>query len=156
MGHLIESWASLYSSHAALRTSTEFLHIGGLVVSGGCAIAADRITLRAARDDLATRRSELRALDGTHRVVIIGLAVVIISGLLMFGADVDAFLYSKLFWLKMGLMVLLFVNGNVLLRAEHRAETGDPDGLRLLLLTAKASLVLWMLTTLAGAALPNI
>jgi uncharacterized membrane-anchored protein len=153
--HLVESWASLYSNHPALRTGVGFLHVGGLVVGGGCAIAADRITLRVVRGDVATRTAALHTLDGTHHVVIAALAVVIASGVLMFGADVDTFLYSKFFWLKMALVVLLLANGNVLLRAEHRIEAGDLRGWTRLTLAARASVVLWMLTTLAGVALPN-
>lgn len=156
LAHLLETWAALYSNHAALRTGAEFLHVGGLVAGGGCAVAADRITLRARRHDPAARLAELRMLHGTHRVVVAALAVVVASGALMFGADVDTFLSSKAFWLKMGLFVLLLVNGNVLLRAEHRIEAGDADSWKRLAITAKVSLALWTLTTLVGSALPNL
>ena len=50
LSHLLESWASLYANHAALRTGVEFLHLGGLVAGGGCAITADLATIAAARD----------------------------------------------------------------------------------------------------------
>ena len=52
--HLLESWMSLYANHAALRTGVEFMHIGGLVAGGGCAITADLATITASRDSLAT------------------------------------------------------------------------------------------------------
>jgi len=153
---LFDTWSSLYSNHAALRTSIEFLHVGGLIAGGGCAVAADRMTLMAIRDDAGTRVLRLAALKGIHRVVVAGLIVIIISGVLMFGADVDMFLYSKAFWLKMGLMLLLIANGVVLVRAERRVEHGDQAAWTELRYTATASLVLWFLTTLAGSALPNI
>jgi uncharacterized membrane protein len=153
---LLDTWSSLYSNHAALRTSIEFLHIGGLVAGGGCAVAADRMTLMAIRNDAGTRALRLAALKGIHRVVLAGLVVIIVSGVLMFGADVDMFLYSKAFWLKMGLMLLLMANGAVLVRAERRVEHGDPTAWTQLKYTATASLALWFLTTLAGSALPNI
>jgi uncharacterized membrane protein len=153
---VLESWSSLYSNHAALRTGIEFLHIGGLLAGGGCAIAADRTTLMAMRDEPLTRAAKLSSLKGIHRIVLAGLFVVILSGLLLFGADVDTYLYSKVFWIKMGLMLLLMVNGVVLIRAEHHAEHGDPVAWTRLAITATASLALWLLTTLAGAALPNI
>jgi hypothetical protein len=45
----LENWTSFFSNHAAVRTLIGFFHIGGLVIGGGCAISADRMTLRAAR-----------------------------------------------------------------------------------------------------------
>jgi hypothetical protein len=153
---LLDTWSSLYSNHAALRTSIEFLHVGGLLAGGGCAVAADRMTLMAIRDDTGTRALRLATLKGIHRVVLVGLVVIIVSGVLMFGADADMFLYSKAFWLKMGLMLLLMTNGVVLVRAERRVEHGDLAAWTQLKYTAAASLALWFLTTLAGSALPNI
>jgi hypothetical protein len=153
---LLDTWSSLYSNHAALRTSIDFLHVGGLVAGGGCAVAADRMILMAIRDDSNARAVRLSTLKGIHRVVLVGLLVVIASGVLMFGADVDMFLFSKVFWLKMGLMLLLMVNGLVLVRAERRVELGDQSAWTPLKYTATLSLVLWFLTTLAGSALPNI
>jgi hypothetical protein len=79
-----------------------------------------------------------------------------ISGLLLFGADVDTFLHSRIFWLKMGLMATLVLNGVLLLHGQRRVQRGDANGWTRLHRTAVASLVLWFLTTLAGAALPNI
>lgn len=153
---LLETWSSLYSNHAALRTGIEFLHIGGLLAGGGCAIAADRTTLLAMRAEPAARADRLSSLKGIHRIVLAGLILIIVSGVLLFGADVDTYLYSKVFWIKMGLMTLLLVNGAVLVRAEHRAEHGDLRAWERLGYSAVASLALWLLTTLAGAALPNI
>jgi hypothetical protein len=69
---------------------------------------------------------------------------------------VETFLYSRIFWLKMGLMMLLITNGWLLLRGERRVQNGEPHAWIRLHHTAVASLVLWFLTTLAGAALPNI
>jgi hypothetical protein len=156
MIHLVALWTSLYSNHAVLRTAVGFVHIGGLVGGGGCAIAADRMTLLAGREDRPTRVLQLTSLRTTHRVVLAGLAAVIVSGVLLFAADVDTFLYSKVFWLKMGLMVLLLFNGCVLVRAERRAEQGDEDAWRWLTWTSTISLALWFLTTLAGTGLLNV
>jgi hypothetical protein len=74
----------------------------------------------------------------------------------MFGADVDTFLTSTVFWIKMGLMLLLMANGAILLRAERQVHHGDQTAWTRLTFTATASLALWFLTTLAGTALPNI
>jgi hypothetical protein len=154
--HLLESWASLYANHAALRTSIEFLHLGGLVAGGGCAITADLATITAARDASATRATQLHLLKRTHHIVVAGLVALTSSGLLLFTADVETFWYSRIFWIKMCLMALLVLNGALLMLGERRLTRGDVRAWARLHHTAVVSLVLWFLTTLAGAALPNI
>jgi hypothetical protein len=150
-------WASVYANHAAVRTSVTFMHIAGLVGGGGCAIAADRATLIASRQAGAARRHQLGTLQATHRIVLFGLAIVIVSGVMLFAADIDTFLYSRIFWVKLALVTLLVVNGVALIGAERRALRDDSDaGWTLLRVAAFCSVLLWFLTTLAGAALPNI
>jgi hypothetical protein len=156
LSHLLESWTSLYANHAALRTAIEFTHIGGLVAGGGCAITADLATITAAREIAATPTTLLQLLKRTHRLVVLGLVALVISGLLLFAADVETFLYSRIFWLKMGLMGMLLINGALMLRGERHVKRGEPRAWARLHYAAVASLVLWFLTTLAGAALPNI
>jgi hypothetical protein len=149
-------WGSLYANHAALRTAVVFAHVGGLVGAGGCAIAADRATLLALRRHEAERRHQVEALAGTHRVVIAGLIFIIVSGVLLFAADVQTFLYSRVFWIKMTLILLLLVNGAVLTAAERRANSGADDAWGRLRATSVASLALWFLITFAGVALTNV
>lgn len=149
------NWASFYSNHAALRTLIGFLHIGGLLIGGGLAISADRMTLRAARRGAAERLAQLGELRDTHRTVLFSLAAVMISGFLLFAADSDNFLHSILFWVKMGMVAALMVNGFLLTRAERQAEIDVVRGWKWLTITSTISVALWMLTTLAGAALPN-
>jgi uncharacterized membrane protein len=156
MPHLVDAWASMYSNHAALRTGIDFVHVAGLLVGGGCAVAADRMTLRAAGREPALRTIAVQSLADIHRVVLAGLAAVIASGVLQFFADLDTFLYSRIFWIKMGLVVLLLANGLVLVRAERQAERGEARGWPRLRTASAISLGLWLVTTLAGAALPNI
>jgi uncharacterized membrane protein len=152
----LENWNSFFSNHAVIRTFIGFFHIGGLVLGGGCAIAADRMTLRAAKRSIAERSYQLDALRSTHRIVLVSLAAVAVSGLLLFAADSETFLYSRFFWMKMGLVVALMANGYLLTRAERQAETDAMRGWKWLKVTSTVSVALWMLTTLAGAALPNI
>jgi len=70
-------------------------------------------------------------------------------------SDTDTFLHAPLFWIKMGLVGLLVVNG-ACMRLAERAATGPRSQWKPLAFTAAASLTLWLLTTLAGAALPNV
>lgn len=154
--NVLETWASYFANHRALRTFIDFLHVGGLLAGGGAAIFADRITLMARRLGPAARIEQLNTLRGTHRFVLAGLAAVIVSGLLLVAADTDTFLYSKLFWTKMALFALLLGNGAFLVRAEHRAELGDEHAWKRLTATSAASIVLWFLTTLAGTGLLNM
>lgn len=152
----LENWTSFYSNHAIIRTLIGFFHVGGLVVGGGCAISADRMTLRAARREPAQRIAQLESLRNTHRVVLAGLGAVAVSGFLLFAADSETFLYSVFFWIKMGLILALVANGLLLAHSERQAEFDATRGWRNLTITSSISVVLWMLTTLAGAALPNV
>ncbi len=149
------TWASVYANHAAIRTFVTFLHVGGLVAGGGLAIATDRSVLRASLTDEWSRRTLLDALGASHRIVFFAIIVIIVSGLLMFAADVDTYLDSRVFWLKMALFAMLLGNGAVLTRAERRVLR-DARAWRALRATTFASIALWFLTTLAGVALPNI
>jgi hypothetical protein len=153
---LIESWTSIYANHAALRTAIAFMHIGGLVVGGGCAITADLATITTARQRPVTREMQLHLLQRTHLIVVVGLTALTISGALLFAADAETFWHSRIFWLKMALMGALLTNGALLLRGERQLKRGDTRAWTRLHYAATASLVLWFLTTLAGAALPNI
>jgi len=152
----IESWASFFANHGVVRTLIGFMHVGGLLASGGCAVAADRATLLARRLGIAERRMQLGSLQGLHRIVIGGLALIVISGVLLWASDFDTYLYSKLFWTKMALFGLLLANGALLIRAERHAEGGSVQAWSWLILTSKASIALWFLTTLAGTGLLNI
>jgi uncharacterized membrane protein len=156
LANLMISWGSFYANHAAARTLVAFVHIAALIVGGGIAIAADRSTLHALRQDAPARRVQLEALHGTHRLVIAALALVAISGVLLFASDFETFLYSRFFWIKMGLVALLVINGALVWRAERRAISGDAGAWSTLHVTAIASIALWLLTTLGGVALPNI
>lgn len=156
MSHLIASWESIYANSAVLRTVIGFAHIAGLVGGGGAAIVADRAALSIHRKLEPARLELLRSLHDTHRIVLAGLAALAMSGLLQFAADTQTFLHSKVFWVKMGLLALLLANGLLVMRAEQRALTGLERGWAMLRWSAAASLTLWILITLAGAALPNL
>jgi hypothetical protein len=76
--------------------------------------------------------------------------------LFLFAADVETFLYSRFFWIKMGLLALLILNGAVLRAAGRRAGQGDQSAWQSMRTRALASMALWLLTTLGGVILPNV
>jgi hypothetical protein len=156
LSDLATSWGSVYANHAALRTAVVFAHVASLIVGGGAAIAADRATLRALWLDRTGGGVPLEILQSTHRLVILSLVLVAASGVLMFAADVTTFLYSRIFWIKMGIVTLLVVNGALLFRAEGQARRGAASAWPTLHMTAVASVALWLLAALAGVALTNI
>ena len=153
---LVDTWASIYANSATLRSAISFVHVGGLVGGGGCAVAADRATLRAfRRAPEGSVADEVHHLHSVHNVVLAGLAAVIVSGVLLMLADLDAYLTATVFWIKMALMVALFVNGSILVRSALRAEAGDARARTALWRASIASIILWFATTLAGTVLPN-
>ena len=151
---LVQPWADYYSDSHLAQTLVTFAHIGGLLVGGGIAIAADRTTLRMTSD--VDRKRHLLDVSNAHRVVVGSLIVVVLSGILLFASDVEAHWESWIFWVKMALVAVLLVNGARMRSIERRASTdsvlsvahwGAFRG------TAITSLVLWLATTLAGVAL---
>jgi uncharacterized membrane protein len=151
------NWGSYYANHAVLRTLVAFAHVGGLVVAGGAAMVADRAVLASARrGDELEREALLVSVRNTHAVVLMGLVAVMASGVLLFAADLDTYVESRLFWTKMALIVLLIINGLMLAAAERRAAEGHAASWGILRWTATASLALWFLTTLTGVGLLNI
>lgn len=153
---LATTWGSFYANHSAMRTIVAFGHVGGLVAAGGASMTADREILFAHRRHGQDGSVALATIRKTHRLVLAGLAVIIASGLLLFAADLDAYLVSRLFWIKMALVVALMINGAILTRAERRVSSNLTDSWGTLQWTAIASLSLWFLTTFIGTALPNI
>ena len=151
----VETWSALYSSSATLRSAINFAHLGGLVGGGGCAIAADRAMLKAFHRGAEERRRELAAVAGTHAVVLVGLALVLVSGFLLMFADLESYLEAPAFWIKMALVMLLLGNGLMIRRAERSATIGDDSAWPTLRRTAVLSLTLWLTTTLAGVVVPN-
>jgi len=146
----IESWAAYYDHHQLVSVTIRYLHLAGLVLGGGTALAADRQVLRALRTEPSERARVVPALDAAHRVVVPGLALMIVTGLLMTASDTDTFFASRLYWTKLSLVGLLLLNGLGLLLAERAVAGQKPRGWLWLGLTSGASLLLWLGIMFAG------
>ncbi len=146
---VLARWSLYYADHRLISIGITFLHLAGVLVGGGAAITLDRTVLRAARAGRHLRQDVLASLAASHRTVVPALSVVVTTGLLMAAADRETFLSSRVFYVKMGLVALLVLNGGLLLVGERRAQASE-SGWRLLTVVSSASLVLWLVTLLAG------
>ena len=159
LARLAEPWAHLYADSKTIATIVTFGHVASLLMAGGLAVATDRATLRALRLAAEERGRHLEELAGIHRLVIGGLALSVITGVLLFASDVETFIGSWIFWLKMALICVLLANGYVMTRAEgalrdDAAEAAPAWGR--LRRSALVSVGLWYAITLAGVALVNV
>jgi hypothetical protein len=157
LARLAHPWASLYNDSGALQTGVTFLHVAGIFLGGGFAIATDRETFIAMRNArLSGQIRHLAHLHTIHRPVLLGLVIALGSGLLLFAADVETFARSPVFWVKMLLLGLLLGNGYLLGRTETALREGAPDEPRLwarLRYVSAASMALWLGLILAGTVL---
>ena len=156
---LVAPWAKLYSDSKLVSTGVTFAHIGGLLLGGGCAIAGDRMSLRFNSIDQTCQQNHLDELSALHRPVLVGLGITMLSGLLLLASDLKTFLPSIVFWSKMGLIILLLLNGLQLQRAETAMRVrGDRSerAWRRLRRVAKFSIALWFGVTLLGVALLSV
>lgn len=150
-----DPWAKIFSHSKAVSAGVLFLHLAPLVFAAGAAFTADRATLRAAKAGVADRARQLQEIAASHRIVLAGLALSFVSGILQFLSDVETFLGSVFFWIKLGLVGLLLLNGFFMTRTEKQlATSGDSVALWARMRTiALLSAVLWLATTLAGVVL---
>jgi hypothetical protein len=157
LARLAHPWASLYNDSGALQTGVTFLHVAGIFLGGGFAIATDRETFIAMRNArLSGQIRHLAHLHTIHRPVLLGLVIALGSGLLLFAADVETFARSPVFWVKMLLLGLLLGNASLLGRTETALREGAPDEPRLwarLRYVSAASMALWLGLILAGTVL---
>lgn len=158
---LFAPWKSIYDNSTAVSTGVTFVHVAGLLFGGGFAVAADRSTLRAVKSgDEMFRRRQVDELEAVHRPVLIALTVSVVTGVLLATADLENFLGSPVFWIKLSLVALLLGNGILLRNAERAAgrryaEGGTPESpiWRRLRTVAWLSIVLWTAVALAGVTL---
>ena len=152
VSQLLAGWARLYG-HTPVSATVTYLHLVGILLGGGVAVAADRASLRLSPETLPDWRTELDRLAAVHRWVVGGLALIFASGLLMALAQVANFGTSVVFWTKMGLVALLIGNGYARLRTEIALRQGSLAAWSWFRRTSTASLMLWFLVLLAGTLL---
>ena len=154
---LVEPWSELYGDSVILSTLIVFGHIAALVFAGGLAVTLDRGTLRAAHGSSEVRWRQLEELRAAHRLVIVGIALSMVTGVLLFTADLETYFDSWVFWTKLGLIALLLANGFVMTRVESRISStpnaADDAGWKALRRTATISMFLWFAIAFAGVAL---
>jgi len=152
---LIGRWAQFYSDQKMVSAGITYVHLAGILLGGGIAVASDRASMRLDPGSSADVTQQLDRLYQVHRLVLIGLGLIVTSGLLMLLADLQTFLPSVLYWTKMGLVALLLGNGYVRLRAERALREGR-EAWVVFRRTSAASLVLWFLILLAGTFLTTV
>lgn len=153
----LRPWSDLYNGNSLVSDGVTFVHLSGMLVAGGFAVASDRTVLRSGRAPVSDRAFVLRELRDVHRPVLWGLGLVLVSGVAMMLSDVKTFLPSWVFWTKMGLIALLLLNGLVILRAEHQlaADPLERSQWRRLRNASMRSGGLWVLTLLFGVLLTS-
>ena len=124
----VEPWRRLYAQSPLLSTLILFGHLGGLLAAGGLAVAAERATLRLDPNDDAERRRHLADLERLRTPVWSAFGVAVVSGALLFLADVEAFAASPIFWTKMSLVGLLIGTTWVTSRLDTALRRDGADG----------------------------
>ena len=155
---LFQPWSDFYGHSKFAETVVLFVHVGGLLLGGGIAVANDRATLRAVAQPMDDRARHQRELSAAHPWVIGSLVLIALSGLALLASDIETFWDSPIYWTKMALVVALLINGLVITRAEGAIGHDDDvasAGWRMLRRTALTSLGLWFSITALGIALVN-
>jgi hypothetical protein len=161
-----EPWRRLYAQSPLLSTLILFGHLGGLLAAGGLAVAAERATLRLDPTDDSERSRHLADLARLRTPIWSAFAVAIVSGALLFLADVEAFAASPIFWTKMSLVGVLIATTLVTARLDaalrRDGDAGTPTAAvlrerrwRRRRTGALVTAVLWFGLVLVGAALAS-
>lgn len=163
---LVEPWQSLYAGNSAVSTAVLFVHLSAMVTAAGLAVANDRAIIRTSASDGDGRERRLTDFAASHRTVLSALSVSFVSGILLFLADLEAFVVMPLFWVKLSLILLLMVNASFMVRREQqlRQLTAVPIPSTPAVISrswsrmrghAMASLTLWFAIVLAGTAMTS-
>ncbi len=92
------------------KTAITIVHLFGVVLGAGGAIASDFIFFSSIKDKKITS-TELRFLRVGSRMVWIGVGLLVISGILIFFTDPINYLQSSKFLSKMAIVAVVIING---------------------------------------------
>ena len=152
-----EPWRHVFAHSMVISTGVLFAHVASLVCAAGPSLVADRASLRSSG---AGEEHALMSLVAHRRFASRALVAVVLSGVVLFLSDVEAFAGLPTFWLKMSLVVLLLTNSVFAQRCEQQLPVaGNASGSRRRARASRhgvhagVSVVLWMCTILAGTAL---
>lgn len=154
-------WSALFDHSKWISGAVTGAHIMALVIGGGLAIAMDRMTLRLS--DPSARRAQLAEVRAVHGIVLVTVVVLFVTGVLLAAADVETFLESPVFWVKLAFVAALVVNGLLLTRLEASlsataaagASPIDDDSWARVRLFSWSSVFLWIATAVVGIVLSN-
>lgn len=147
---LIARWAHIYGDTKSVGMVITWTHFAGILLGGGFAVVADRAGLGLSKKAPAEPKAVSAAV---HRWVVAGLVLIFASGILMMLADLHTYFTSLVFWIKMGLVAALLINGYGRSRAETAHRDGAIHGRRRLRRTSIISLVLWFVILLVSTVL---
>lgn len=161
---LLAPWQAVYGDFGILSTSVTALHLIGMLVGGGLAIAADRATLRISEEAPGQREWHLGELNAIHRPVLIAMFLLLVTGVAIIAADVKTFITSPILWVKLTLVALLVINGVVLERTETALRRTDGSAPAAsseklwsrLRVSAICSIAAWIATLVAGVMLAYV
>lgn len=93
-----------------LKLIFTILHLFGVALGAGGAYMSDVMFFSSAKDDRISK-TEFRFLTIGSRMVWIGLALLVLSGLGLFFLNVEGYLASSKFLAKMTIVFIVFING---------------------------------------------
>jgi uncharacterized membrane protein len=158
---LAQPWQKLYAHSTVVATLVLFGHAAGLLVAGALTLSTEANALRLEPSDDDARRRYFRNVTPARGSIALALAVAMLSGVLLFLTDLEAFAVSTIFWTKMGLVALLLMNAVVASRLDARLLRASDDASaeehlwRRRRASARASAVLWFALVLWGSALAS-
>lgn len=103
----------IYDLCAEYKTLLTIIHVLGVVMGMGAALMSDMLFSFFGHNKKLSH-TETRTLTLLSRVVLVGLVIIILSGIGLFLSDVSKYLVSVKFLVKMTIMLVLLANGFIL------------------------------------------
>ncbi|HEY4510035.1 MAG TPA: hypothetical protein VJC15_03565 [Candidatus Paceibacterota bacterium] len=96
-----------------IKTIYTILHLFGIAIGAGGAFASDLIFFKSVKDGKLSS-TEFGFMEMGSKMVWIGLAVLVVSGVLLFSLDTDKYLASSKFLAKITIVAIIIANGILL------------------------------------------